>query len=144
MKDQSCYNNSLKPIARQLRNNATRFEKILWNNLRKKQIQNVQFYRQVPIGTFILDFYAKKPKLAIEVDGEYHLTKDMQDKDLNRDNYLISIGIYILRFNNHDIEFDLKNVVGMINTAISDLLIERPSFAFEGGSVLQAPGWMLK
>ena len=122
MKHQSYYNNSLKPIARQLRNNTTKFEKILWNNLRKKQIQNIQFYRQVPIGTFILDFYAKKLKLAIEVDGEYHLTKDMQDKDLNRDNYLNSIDIYILRFNNHDIEFDLENVVGIINTTISNLL----------------------
>ena len=83
----SRYNHSLKPIARQLRNDSTSYEKRLWNRLRKKQIQNVQFYRQVPIGTFILDFYAKKPRLAIEVDGEYHLSYDMQDKDLNRDSY---------------------------------------------------------
>ena len=86
MKSQSYYNKSLKPIARQLRNNTTKFEKILWNNLRKKQIQNIQY------------------------------------KDLNRDNYLNSIDIYILRFNNYDIKFDLKNVVGIINTTISNLL----------------------
>ena len=122
MKNQIYYNNSLKPLARHLRNNTTKFEKILWNNLRKKQIQNIQFYRQVPIGAFILDFYAKKIKLAIEVDGEYHLTKDMLVKDLNRDNYLNSIDIYILRFNNDEIEFDLENVVGIINNAISNLL----------------------
>ncbi|MGD0465814.1 MAG: endonuclease domain-containing protein [Gammaproteobacteria bacterium] len=118
----SRYNNSLKPIARHLRNEPTCYEKILWNRLRKKQIQNVQFYRQVPIGTFILDFYAKKLRLAIEVDGEYHLSYDMQDKDLNRDDYLSSIGIQILRFSNKEIEYNLNIVVAMINTNILNLL----------------------
>ena len=34
----SRYNHSLKPIARQLRNDSTSYEKRLWNRLRKKQI----------------------------------------------------------------------------------------------------------
>ena len=120
------YNNSLKPIARQLRNEPTRSERILWNKLRKKQIQNVQFYRQVPIGTFIVDFYAKKPRLVIEVDGEYHLTYDMQDKDLNRNYYFSSIGIHILRFSNKEIEYNINTVVTIINTTILKLIANYP------------------
>ena len=120
------YNNSLKPIARQLRNEPTRSERILWNKLRKKQIQNVQFYRQVPIGTFIVDFYAKKPRLVIEVDGEYHLTYDMQDKDLNRNYYFSSIGIHILRFSNKEIEYNINTVVTIINTTILKLITNYP------------------
>ena len=41
------YNRTLKYCARKLRNNSTKYEKILWNYIRKKQIQNIQFYRQV-------------------------------------------------------------------------------------------------
>ena len=97
-------------------------EKFLWDRLRKKQIQNVQFYRQVPIGTFIVDFYAKKPRFVIEVDGEYHLTHDMQDKDLNRNHYLASIGIHILRFSNKEIEYNINTIVTIINTTILKLI----------------------
>lgn len=52
------YGRTLKPYARQLRKNMTEHEAILWQKIRKKQIQNVQFYRQKIIGTFILDFYS--------------------------------------------------------------------------------------
>ena len=131
----SFYNNSLKPIARKSRNNTTKYEKILWNKLRKKRIQNIQFYRQVPIGTFILDFYAKAVKLAIEVDGEYHLSPDMQSNDLNRDTYLSSIGIYMLRFTNKDVRYNIKNVVAKINITVSYLLSNLPpSFSKEVGA----------
>ncbi len=122
----SLYNNSLKSIARQLRNESTRSEKILWSRLRKKQIQNVQFYRQVPVGTFIVDFYAKKPRLVIEVDGEYHLTNDMQDQDLNRNRCFSSISIHILRFSNKEIEYNINNVVTIINTTILKLIANYP------------------
>jgi len=122
----SLYNNSLKSIARQLRNESTISERILWSRLRKKQIQNVQFYRQVPIGTFIVDFYAKKPRLVIEVDGEYHLTDGMQDKDLNRNHYFFSVGIHLLRFSNKEIEYNINTVVTIINTTILKLITNYP------------------
>lgn len=47
------YEKKLKPFSRSLRNNSTEAEKLLWFYLRRKQLCNVQFYRQKPIGNYI-------------------------------------------------------------------------------------------
>lgn len=39
----------LKPNARTLRNTMTKAEHILWSRLRRKQLLDLQFYRQKPI-----------------------------------------------------------------------------------------------
>ena len=67
-----------------------------------------------------------KPRLVIEVDGEYHLTYDMQYKDLNRNHYFSSIGIHILRFSNKEIEYNINTVVTIINTTILKLIANCP------------------
>ena len=63
------YNANLKDKARQLRKNLTDSERALWSRLRNKQILNIQFYRQKPIGEYIVDFFAPRAKLVVEVDG---------------------------------------------------------------------------
>ena len=63
-----------------------------------KQILGVQFYRQKPIGPYILDFYAHSPKIAIELDGGQHFLPEQTEKDLDRDTYLTSLNIKVLRF----------------------------------------------
>lgn len=60
------YNPRLKTRARSLRTNLTDVERHLWNRLRGKQILRVQFYRQKPIGNYIVDFYAPAVRLVIE------------------------------------------------------------------------------
>ena len=60
------YNPRLKTRARSLRTNLTDAEKHLWNRLRRKQILGVQFYRQRPIGHYIVDFYAPAVRLVVE------------------------------------------------------------------------------
>ncbi len=97
------YAKSLKPFARQLRSNMTAAESLLWHKIRKKQLLGIQFLRQKPIATFILDFYAKEIKLAIEVDGGQHFTDAHQAKDAHRDAYLATLGIKTLRFTNTEI-----------------------------------------
>ncbi len=62
----------LKGRARKLRKNMTDSEIVLWSRLRRKQLLDIQFYRQRPIGSYIVDFYAPKIKLVIEVDGSRH------------------------------------------------------------------------
>ena len=42
--------------ARKLRKNLTDAEKKLWAVIRKRQINNLKFRRQQPIGTYIVDF----------------------------------------------------------------------------------------
>jgi very-short-patch-repair endonuclease len=66
------YNPRLKAKARGLRSALTDAEQRLWNRLRRKQILGVQFYRQKPIGNYIVDFYAPAARLVIEVDGAQH------------------------------------------------------------------------
>lgn len=112
------YGRTLKPYARQLRKNMTQHESILWQKIRKKQIQNVQFYRQKIMGTFILDFYSSEPKLAIELDGVQHLTTSHIIKDKNRDEYLKTLGILVLRFSNSEISNDLESVLYRINKTL--------------------------
>jgi very-short-patch-repair endonuclease len=68
------YNPKLKELARQLRNNSTFAEVLLWNELKNKQIKGYDFHRQKPILNYILDFFCSELKLAIEVDGLTHDT----------------------------------------------------------------------
>lgn len=81
----------------------------------------VRFYRQKILGNFIIDFYAKEPHLAIELDGMQHYTPEYQDKDQNRDLYLNTLGIYTLRFNNLEVIQNLPRVLCSIQLTINDL-----------------------
>ena len=63
------YKPQLRPLARRLRAAMTDAEHRLWFRLRRKQLLWVQFYRQKPIGKYIVDFYAPAVALVIEVDG---------------------------------------------------------------------------
>jgi very-short-patch-repair endonuclease len=44
----------------------------LWYHLHRKQMTNIQFYRQRPTGNDIIDFFSPTFKLAIEIDGSQH------------------------------------------------------------------------
>ena len=61
------YSPKLKATARQLRQNLTDSERALWQRLRGKQLSDVQFFCQKPIGGYIVDFYAPKAKLVIKL-----------------------------------------------------------------------------
>lgn len=74
------YSKNLKEPSRTLRKEMTDAEQALWSRLRGKQILGVQFYRQKPIGPYIVDFYAPAAKLIIEVDGGSILKKFMPKK----------------------------------------------------------------
>ncbi len=50
------YNPKLKELARELRNNSTKAEIILWTKLRRKQIYGYDFHRQKPLMNTLLIF----------------------------------------------------------------------------------------
>ncbi len=108
------YDHNLKQIARLLRSEMTRSEQMLWARLRGKQIQSVQFYRQKPIGAYIVDFYAPKAKLVVEVDGSQHLSLERGQDDGERDAYLTSAGLHVLRFSNTQVLQEIDAVVDAI------------------------------
>ena len=118
------YNPKLKERARQLRKNMTEPEVILWQYLRKKQIWNQQFYRQRPIGQFIIDFYAPDVNLVIEVDGGRHYTEEGLEYDMKRDAYLKSQQLRVLRFTNSDVYNNLEGVLKAIQYEVKALLHE--------------------
>lgn len=106
------YESHLVEKARKLRNNSTPAEKRLWKYLRKKQMHQYDFDRQKPINRYIVDFYCKELKLAIEIDGRYH---DYQQKyDLSRQRKLESFGIHFLRLSEKDVLNDIDNVLHVI------------------------------
>lgn len=110
------YDVSLKPQARSLRNNMTDAEQLLWSRLRRKQVLDVQFYRQKPIGSFIVDFYAPKVSLVIELDGGQHFEPDQQDYDRRRTAFMEYHGLTVLCFNNLDV---LRNIDGVMEMILS-------------------------
>ena len=108
------YNTSLKQPARKLRADMTDAERLLWSRLRGKQILGVQFYRQKPLGPYIVDFHAPAAKLVVEVDGSQHFEEAGQLKDRKRDAYLESLGLHVLRFDNLQVMKETEAVLEMI------------------------------
>lgn len=112
------YNQNLKLLARNHRNDSTKSEIILWQELKGKKILGYKFLRQKPIGNYIVDFFCNKLKLAIELDGYTHQFDDVIVKDEKKELYLNSIGITVLRFNDNDVINDMNNVLRGIESYI--------------------------
>ena len=108
------YNKALKPFSQQLRKNMTDTECRLWSRLRGKQLKWYQFYRQKPIGDYIVYFYFPKAKLVIELDGGQHYNEEGRKKDKIRDEYLAGLGLQILRFSDRDILMQTDSVLEKI------------------------------
>ena len=97
-------------------------ERSLWSRLRGNQISGVQFYRQKPLGSYIVDFYASKAKIVVEVDGSQHMKEDYEQKDAKRDAFLKSQGLEVLRFNNLQILQELDSVMEVIYQTVEERL----------------------
>ena len=108
------YNKNLKQTSRDLRNNMTDAEKLLWSRLRGKQILGVQFYRQKPLLNFILDFYCPTENLVVECDGGQHYTNEGLEADRIRDEALAQLGLKVLRFDNRQVLKEIDAVVEMV------------------------------
>nr|MBN2278016.1 endonuclease domain-containing protein [candidate division Zixibacteria bacterium] len=116
------YNPDLKKKARQLRNNSTASEKILWHYLKGKQRRGYDFHRQKPVDQFIIDFFCNELLLAIEIDGSSHEGKKIEDKI--RQAKLESLGIEFLRFYDSDVK---TNIEGVVVTIDNWILVHTPS-----------------
>ncbi|BAZ29169.1 hypothetical protein NIES4074_16070 [Cylindrospermum sp. NIES-4074] len=106
----------LKPLARQMRTEPTLAEKLLWQRLKNRQLLGFKFRRQQVIDRFIVDFYCHETKLVIEVDGEIH--NYTQAEDAIRQEFLESLGLRVVRFNNEDVLLRIERVLGEINCAL--------------------------
>ncbi len=113
------FNRKSQKIKRQyLRNNATNTERILWSKLKEKQLFGQKFRRQHGIGPFIVDFYCPECKLAIEIDGATHWTREAKEYDRRREEYIGRYGVHFLRFTNSAVVENLDGVLMAIAEAV--------------------------
>jgi very-short-patch-repair endonuclease len=107
------YHPDLTKLARDLRNKSTLAEVLLWAHLNKRQRRGYDFHRQRPVDRYILDFFAPKLMLAIEIDGDSHRFKS--DADAQRQMRLESLGIRFLRFGDSEVKRNTGWVVAQID-----------------------------
>ncbi len=98
--------------AKDLRKKNTRSEKFIWKYLKEK-FPDLKFRRQHPIGSYIVDFYSRELLLVIELDGEHHFTEEGKAYDGQRDQYLESCGVKVIRFENN-IALNDPDTIGVI------------------------------
>ena len=112
------YKPYLKELARQLRNDSTLGEILLWNELKNKKCFGYDFQRQKPLLDYIVDFYCNELDLVIEIDGHYHNNEEKHSSDILRDNELEVYNLTILRFTEWEVRKDMQNVLRTIEKHI--------------------------
>ena len=97
-------------LARELRNNPTESENILWDILRNRRLNGYRFLRQKPFiyqqtnrkrYFFIADFYCAEKNLVIELDSHIHELQKYYD--YHRDLVLKELGLNTLRISNDEL-----------------------------------------
>ncbi|MDB5284328.1 MAG: Very-short-patch-repair endonuclease [Bacteroidota bacterium] len=120
------FESSIRNLCRQLRQNQTQSEIVLWEELRGRQFTGYKLRRQHPFiyqsiqgkrSFFIADFYFPKGKLIVELDGKIH--DSQKDYDQNRDLILSEFGLRTLRIKNEELENNLNQVLVRILAALT-------------------------
>lgn len=102
--------------AKELRQNQTDCENVLWYNLRNRRLNNIKFRRQVPIWKYIADFVALDKKLIVELDGSQHITTNKL-YDEKRTKFLNNSGYTVIRFLDNEI---FENLEGVLLTIVEE------------------------
>ena len=101
--------NKMTSLGKVLRKRPTDAERLLWKQLRLKQLEGLKFRRQQPIDNYIVDFVCFERRIVVEVDGGQHAIQ--KEDDILRDTYLTQQGFQVLRFWNNEV---LQNINGVL------------------------------
>ena len=104
----SWYTSKLKPYAPELRKNMTKEERKLWSGYLRSFPMQVK--RQKIIGGYIADFYIPACRTVIELDGSQHYSDEGMEYDRQRNEYMQSAGITVLRYSNSDVNNHFSSV----------------------------------
>ncbi len=107
----------LRDYRKKLRRNSTSAEAELWNLLKGKKLEGRKFRRQYSISKYILDFFCVSEQLAIELDGDLHGDYVVIQRDEEREKYLESLGIKLIRFENRMVFKEPEDVLNTIKSA---------------------------
>lgn len=114
-------NPRLKAFARRMRREPAPTEQRLWRLLRGQQMSGFKFRRQHWFGPYIADFYCPAAKVVVELDGDSHAMEGAAEADRERQAFLESLGLRVLRFWNTEMH---ENEDGVL-TAIWQACVER-------------------
>ncbi len=68
--------------------------------------------KQKIISPYITDFLVVERGLIIEIDGSIHNMNRIKEKDYRRDDYFMSMGLFVLHFNNYESPENIyKNII---------------------------------
>ena len=129
MRDQGKFQDRDTVRARELRNDATPAERLLWQFLSRTQL-GAKFSRQMPIGPFFAGFLSRSSGLIIELDGHSH--DIAPERDVYRDKYLNEAGYRVLHFTNADVLGNVEGVITAIRIALAHGPTPNPSRKREG------------
>lgn len=90
----------LKETRKFLRSNSTAAEAVLWRSIKNRQLDGRLFRRQFSVGDYVLDFFCPSEKLCVELDGAPHFSEQGFLHDKQRDEFLNSLGIKVIRIEN--------------------------------------------
>jgi very-short-patch-repair endonuclease len=114
----ACASEEERQWPRRLREQQTEAEAALWKLLRDRKLTGSKFRRQAPIGRYVADFYCHERKLVVELDGGIHSDPSQQIHDQNRDAFLLSIGLRVLRIPNEELLHTPDKALERIRTAL--------------------------
>ncbi len=109
-------------IARKLRRQMSPPEVRLWVRLRAHGPELPQFRRQHPLGMYVLDFYCHAARLVVEVDGIAHGMGDRPARDEQRDAWLTSRGLNVMRIGAGEVMRDPDTVADSLTRLAISLL----------------------
>jgi very-short-patch-repair endonuclease len=113
-----------KEKRRILRKQQTFAEKVMWMQLRNRQIRGCKFRRQYSVDQFVIDFYCPELKLAVELDGDIHQLPEQMAYDIERQKYLEEFGISFIRIKNEEFFGNPNKAINRIEKLI-DYLIKK-------------------
>lgn len=105
-------------LRRELRKQQTDTEALLWEEIRGSKL-GIRFRRQFGIGSYIVDFYAPRAQLVVEIDGSIHDLEDIRENDRQRQADIEALGMRFLRFTNDEITGNIENVLRQISVFLS-------------------------
>jgi very-short-patch-repair endonuclease len=112
---------SIYTIARKLRQNMTKAEKILWEKLRNNTL-GVRINRQVGFHfgnyRYVADFCCHSKSLIIEIDGDIHNNQEIMEYDQFREDVFRDMGYKVIRFTNEEVYKNIDKVLKTINQYI--------------------------
>jgi very-short-patch-repair endonuclease len=86
--------------------------------LRDRRLASAKFRRQHQVGPYVLDFYCREYRLAIEADGGQHLSDEGMRADAERAQYLAARRIRCIRFTNLEALRESEAVIEAIYQAL--------------------------